>query len=247
MLVNATTKTVLILTCWSFGFAIDAKASNLNGPGHCMPMKVWHAPQVQCVDWNIGPTSRELTVSLHRRAGQGELQLVHEFRLYTHYLRARVEWLPLFDARKRVLSTLSEGQTGSNVSQTMWTLVGFAEGKCKPLLVESLDAQTGISSSGIDLKVFRQWVRDGNVPRIILTYRLTQRERQRARSYRWRDTLAWDSGRQQFTLRASRGDPHEVRSRIQAYRQKTESLTCESLRKLGADADFGLATILEDE
>ena len=195
MLVNATTKTVLILICWGFGFAIDAKASNLNGPGHCMPMKVWHAPQVRCVDWNIGPTSRELTVSLHRRAGQGELQLVHEFRLYTHYLRARVEWLPLFDARKRVLSTLSEGHTGSNVSQT----------------------------------------------------RLTQRERQRARSYRWLDTLAWDSGRQQFTLRASRGDPHEVRSRIQAYRQKTESLTCESLRKLGADADFGLATILEDE
>jgi len=168
--------------------------------------------------------------------------------LYSHYLRARVEWLPIFDSRERVLSTLSEGQTGSNVSQTMWALVGFPQGQCKPYLVESLDAQQSISSRGVALKVSRHWIRRGEAPRIVLTYRLTQREApRRMHTYRWRDTLAWDNDRQQFSLQSSSGDRHEVRSRIQAYRQQVGSLTCERLRHLAADGDFGLTTILEDQ
>jgi len=65
------------------------------------------------------------------------------------------------------------------------------------------------------------------------------------RTYRWRDTLAWDSDQQQFVQQSSKGDRHEVRSRIHAYRQQLGSLTCERLQHLAADGDYQI-DILED-
>lgn len=242
-----------IVSLW-FSFVFHADASNTstldanNKKQICEPMKVWGAPEVNCVDWNISPTDRELTVLLQKREGKNEPQSMYEFRLYTHYLFARVEWLVLFNSHEKTLSTLSEGQTGSNVSQTMWMIVGFAKGKCKPYLVESLNAQQSNSTEMDDLKVTRHIVHHGETPHIVLSYRLIQkREKQRTRIYRWQDTLAWDANQQQFVVQSSKGDRHYVRTNIQAYREKVGSLTCEKLRTAGADGDFGLATILDDQ
>ncbi len=212
---------------------------------NCTSMRVWNVPEVNCVNWLIDATSHELLVSLQKRENAKGPHSLYEFSLYTHYLSAHIEWLPLFSTHEKTLSTFSEGQTGSSVSQTMWTIVGFGQGRCKPYLVESLDVQESIPSDMNMLKVNRHIIRHGKTPRIVLTYRLTQKkEKHRARIYRWRDTLIWDAVQQQFVQQSSKGDPHYVRANIQTYRRKVGSLTCEQLRTLGADSDFGLATIL---
>ncbi len=240
-------KTIFLAAFLWLSSASAATASVLHDAQHCKPLKIWGAPEINCVDWSISSSDRELTVFLQRRASNGEVQPVHEFRLYTHYLSARVEWLPLFNSGEKTLSTLSEGETGSSVSQTIWALVGFPQGKCKPYLVESLNAQHSIFSHTNDLRVSRQIVRHGKTPRIVLAYRLIQKdEGRRARIHRWRDTLAWDGVQQRFVLQKSTGDHHQVRANIHAAREKRGAMTCEHLRTAGAETDFGLTSILEE-
>ncbi len=44
-------------------------------------MEVWRAPEVNCVDWYIGPTDRELSVLLQKREGKNEPQSIYELGL----------------------------------------------------------------------------------------------------------------------------------------------------------------------
>ena len=220
------------------------KALGAEIPAHCDTRPVSGLTGVHCweayIDSSRGP---HFTLNLLHQTTHSELQVKQSVSFYSHYETGSVEAISFSGSKIDAFLVVVDGARGSGIAHQIWSVVGFEEGRCVPLWVDT-ERMSESSPQGMrDLTVKRRIVTKGKQKGIELTYHLVFTPDEGKPSERiWHDTLTWDAQRHRLHLTESSGASSFIRDNMRAYRQKISTLSCNDLEDIGNGA-FGLAGI----